>query len=724
MAPVQPFIEPSIDSRRLSRTGEIAAALGIGIALAVGWAMAETRGLLPLSGVFATVVGVGLMLRRRPTCALLVTSAIVLIAKLLLVADHEVVAVQSDAWSYVSMGGSEAPWSLLGASPGYPLWLWVCMHLGVPQRIAIEVVFFCASALWAAGTGSRFGGTVGYAAVLAATVLSPSTYFMFDQALSDGLSAALTLAALGATSYVLTAERQRRQWLGLVVLGLLLGFMELTRKESVLVYGGMLLLFVALIVWAIVMEARPWRIAVGSAMFKTFVVGLCCVAVILPVVWIHEHELGVSALSIAELPSHTGLLTRLASIDDGEPGIRFVPVRQEAIALAFRNSPTLARFEPVVDARDNPYRKESERVLALPGEIGAGWIWHIFNAAAPMVGIKTAAKLDATYRQVNAELDASFASGTLKKRFVLHPLIGATPSVWLPFLPAGIGHVLDAATIKSKPPIDQAFELELFNRVCVRRVSLIPDPDGSVQGWAYASRGQLGQVEVLGPANAAGQMPDPILARRVDRPDVQAAFRREGVVMPLDVGFVTRIPVARVRDNRLRFQLDGKSFMTTAPFETNRVATIDTATSGGRIVYAFDALPQPVARDLSGWRMQAIFAAIDAYDSPLFWSVVAAGTLTTLLLSFVGTHASRRERVVRQLVMFTLASWMIARLMLYAVVDAAGWGAEPRYVQLAGIIAVTLLVLSIITLAQRAAAAVLRKGTAGARNGQIVTTSA
>ena len=64
------------------------------------------------------------------------------IAKLILVAQSEIVSIQDDSAVYASQ--SLGRW-VLGYPQGYPIWLILCRAFEFPQRIAIEILFLLAA---------------------------------------------------------------------------------------------------------------------------------------------------------------------------------------------------------------------------------------------------------------------------------------------------------------------------------------------------------------------------------------------------------------------------------------------------------------------------------------------------------------------------------------------------------------------------------------------------
>ena len=643
-------------------------------------------------------------MQRRGTMSVVPITLLVLLGKLILTSQNEMAATPNDAWSYVAMGGSSAPWNVIGPSAGYPIWLWLGTQSGLPQRVAIELLLIACSTLLASGIGWRLGGLLGYTVILLLAVFSPASFFLFDEALSDGMFACLNLAAVGLASHLLLTSRPSR-WLGMLSFGFVLGCLEVTRKETPLLFVSYGLLFCGLVYSSrTTMRPTTWARAIAGSSREVAVAGGATVVVVLALSFAHYEADGLWTGSTADMASHTAMLKRLASIETDRPAIRFVPISHEARRLAYEASPTLARFRSAVEAPDNPYLVESQRVLGMPGEIGAGWIWHLFNAAGPVVGYRSAHDLDVAYGHVNDELDAAFAGGKLRHEFVLHPLFGSNPAVWLPYVPSGIQHVV--VNMRSAIPRtpDPGFDVDLFDRVLLRRFALLPNRSDAIRGWAYAKHGTMTEIDVASLRQADSGWATAVAASRTERPDVQAAYVKEGDLLPIDNGFTALVPISTSNDYRLRFTVAGRRFVTDHELVPGKVATIE-AGDGNQIVFAVDRLPES-SFSLPRWRVDLMNQAIAWYRNGWLWSAMATIVTVTFATLLLRARSSQSAGAIAVIVL--LVGWLAARLAFYALIDAAAWGAEPRYVQLSGMLAVIATGASLLAFARFALPTLVR----------------
>lgn len=639
--------------------------------------------------------------KKHAATGYLIFTLCVLIAKLVLVAGNEIVSEHSDAWSYIN-AASEFPRSSVGANPGYPGWLWISMVLGVPQRIAIEILFVFSGAVFSMALGRFAFGFVGYALLLLLTVFSPVSYFLFDRALSDGMYICLSLMAVGWSVLCLQTGRRAVRWALLLLLGLTMGGMALTRSEVPLLVVAMLSLAALSIFLLIRVDQARWSEACVKTFFRFGFSSLIATMMVFGVMSIHWYLEGVWAQTLSGLPAHTNLLARLAAIKVQAPHQRFVPISREARFLAYQNSPTLSQLRPIIEAADNPYKLESERVLGMAGEVGAGWIWHIFNDAAAKHGIKTVRELDRFYRQANAELDTAFTDGKLGKEFVLQPLLGSDSSVWLPFIRDGLSNVLVGATRAPEPQMDADFESNFFDRICLRRSALMQKNEGLIKGWAFAKRNKLSGI-VVEPGTASGaQSAAPALfsATHFARPDVQEGFRKEGLNIPLDSGFAARIPLRANQPIRLRFTLeDGQ--VATADHPVVDQVRVATASAGTDVVFGIDTLPSDTGQVKSGWRGQVMQTALGIYRNRSLWVVALILAVSGFCVLAWRATAGDKPALISLAGALLIASWIVFRLGFYAVIDAAAWGAEPRYVLMSGLFLSTLAVTGLLACFRR-----------------------
>lgn len=611
------------------------------------------------------------------------TSVLLIVVKLSLVSRNEIIAVADDSAGFVrhSLEGLGE----LGPPIGYSLWLWLIREAAVPQRLAIELLY-CGACICLAMVLARTMGLLLSIAALAALILSPATFYLFDRALSDPLFLCLTLFSAALSIVVLnnaTEVRENRHALA-VALGVLLGVMAVTRNESPLTLGWIL--------WLGVLHFCAGKLAAStSAAAKASIqliltVGLAYAVVSLSPRFYYQAAKGVWAESIATLPSHMRLLRGLASIEDGEPPLRHVAVSKKARDLAYQASPTLRTLVPFIERPDNMYVRASHDVGELPeGEIGSGWIWHVFNdaAIATMTGERTPVRLDAFWNQVNNELGAAFQSGQLASRTVVHPLLG--PGVFQPFsrLPQGMAAAFNGSFNFTPRGTDQGFISTLFDQACMRRAWLTPPAieTARIVGWVFADspnaerpRVQLGHEQ---PTTATTTWSD---LEVTPKDDVSRAFAKD---LRRDVqafGFAGEVIVPRASKLVVRYRLGLVEVVDLAPV-VNKVEKHAVSENGQHFVYrALDRFERSSRAEEGeirlSWMGKATSSSGWQFAKPVFAFVV----LAPFVLVFV---ARLRSTVCIHPCFFAsllLAGLVTQRLAFYALINENAWVIEPRYV--------------------------------------------
>lgn len=644
---------------------------------------------LRLTGVQLSDPG-PLLIRWQPRIVLAVILSVVLL-KFFLIANQEIVTELHDALNYVTQADRLGVNFGLG-STGYTVWLAACKALSVPQRIAIELLWLASAAFLCLQIFP--GGRKRWAlvAVFAAAVFAPQTFHLFDRALTDGYFICLTALLLGLSIRVFRGDGLRRRLPALIGMGAVLGLMAITRNEGVL-----LLAFLA--AWALLLGlydawggVRPMRKILAGVAGALAVAGLF--ASILPgaVVLFNGWRYGVRTLSFVEMPSHMRLLKALAQIETGERNSRFVPISRRAREIAYAQSPTLAAFAPEVEDPGTSFQKESLAAIGRPGEVGAGWIWHVFNSAAGPLGLAFPRDLDATYRQAIREIEKGFQAGSYKRRFVPHPFLGGDASAWLPYLGAGFSHAVQCVLTPSERRGEadlSAADRSLFDRVCLRRTSLT-QRTACVRGWAFSTDANHPITSV---STKTPPRPDNGVSVNLPRRGLRSPAPHDQVPVPPRPGFEAFASIKNEGDwFKLAFFSGPEWVGEIGEFDHDKSYTI----SGkyGDIVVGLDAIETNGFRSASPLRESAKRILLKAAASPAVWiaGMVAGCLALGVLVIFRKREASRLWIVSAGVLLI----WSVIRLGFYSLISAAAWPAEPRYLQntaIFGMLAVVILIV-------------------------------
>lgn len=617
--------------------------------------------------------------------------------KLLLVANQEIVLESCDALGYVSQANQIDVNFGLGAT-GYTVWLWLVKLLSIPQRIGIELLWLTSAGFLSFSIFPRGRKRWMVLPVFLAAALIPQTYYLFDRALTDGYYLCLSAMALGFSIRALCGSNLRVRLPSLAGLGVFIGLMAITRNEGIL-----LLSF--LVGWAVLLGVHDWRSkkkpakdALIGAIRTLAVAGAFAIVIPTGLVLHNGWRYGVFTLNFPEMPSHMRLLKSLAAIDTGEPNPRFVPISRKAREMAYTQSPTLARFREEVENPANIYHKSSQAAIGLPGEIGGGWIWHVFNAAAPSLGITSFQVLDSTYRQATVEINEGFRSGKLQRRFVPHPFLGKDISMWAPHLGSGFLHALKCV-IEPIWPMDDAeltpFERSMFDRACLRRISLANNTV-RIQGWVFSKNPDF---PITGISTSEGSMAKDAASVSDPRLDVQQTQSKGDFKPPSGCGFTLSTTILKRGDWFVLSLFSGSELVgKSTEFESGKTYLL--AGKHGEIVMRIDVLA-PSYRDKSSLMEQFKVIALRLASSAPMWAFgLLLGFAGLLVFLFVRQSSSGCPWLAEAAI---VAVWAASRLMFYSLISAAAWEAEPRYLQNTAVFGILALVVLTVGATDRVA---------------------
>lgn len=621
----------------------------------------------------------------------------VVLLKILVVSKNEILALADDSAGFVKFvhyGITD-----LGPPVGYPLWLMLSQLLGVPQRVAVELLYILAC--WFLCRAAK--PTVGQGAMLALYVLlvfSPVTFHLFDHALSDSVHVSLVILSVALSVQLLHrlgggASTGGLLWLGL---GSVFGYMAIVRNESqlLLVWATWLAL---LCLW--ILRQSPSRrygeLIRGGALAAGVALSLASG----PAVF-HGVVDGVWGSTMSQMPSHMRLLRNLASIDI-RPHERHVSVSSQARALAYAHSPTLARLRDTVERADNSYVLASQHQGGLPaGEIGNGWIWHVFNDAAiqQLPNPRTVGNLSRFWGQVNAELEAAFSEGRLQRRSVVHPLIAGDLGTVFASMPVGILQAYRKIFDFMPAVADQGFARDIFDEVCLRRTDLVQTPNSraSLRGWVLpvdASVVLLG-VQVAG-GNSSDGVQSWMNAHLTARDDVSAAFSNEWGRAVHASGFELNSVDVPPGPLTIRY-LTNRGVVTDGVGHLGTVQRWDIDGSEA-LLSALDYLERAVPSQ--AWIGLNAQSALAGWGG---WSIVLWLGPFVLIFALVGgasrSIGARSENNVRQLwiVLLFIFGIVVQRLTFYGIMNELAWQIEPRYVAPLFALLIVLLIMSLILL--------------------------
>lgn len=602
--------------------------------------------------------------------------------KLFLVSGNEIIAVPNDSAVFIQhvLVGLDQ----LGAPSGYPLWLWLVGLVGFPQRVAIEI-FYLLSCFFLSFTMIRGFGRLGALILFVVLALNPVTYYLFDNALSDPLYLCLGFVALGfsAVLFQCIVSKNKSAMRASVGFGFVLGLMGVVRNEDILLMGW---LFAFFLITVLFLGRKLFAVDSGKFFFPLFVVSVFLFFAVsgAPSVF-HYLSNGVWTKTMASMPSHMRLLRNLAKIDSGDGAVKYVTVSKKSRELAYAVSPTLELLRGHIERPDNMYVEASHRVGGLPlGEIGVGWIWHVFNDAALSVipNPKTVKDLDEFWVNTNREIEAAFNAGRLKSRFVIHPFVKA--GVFEPFsnILDGVSVAMDKAFKFCPFQSDQGFEPEAFDKVCNRRAALVSGVGKvklKIQGWVFSKDKEERILSVqLGIMNLKKGTTEWFDLEKVARPDVDAAFSKEMGICVSSYGYSVEMDHERNSKILLRY-VSSSGEIVEKNFKTNSVESlfIESGTNLYRGIDLFELGNHADRSDMRRWLQTAVIDFSGWWLVKwVFFLLAAGGFILFLVLLYFRFICRDSLSAFIGVFVFVL---IVLRLIFFALLNENSWEIEPRY---------------------------------------------
>ncbi len=613
------------------------------------------------------------------------TVLMICFTKLFLVGTNEIISIANDSVNYLRQ--SHEAIREIGSPQGYPFWLALSSSIGMPQRVAIELLYLFAS-VTVVLTLSRIAGRFFALILLVTLAFLPATFFLFDNALSDGFFTCMTLIAAALSIGVLLDQDASKFyfWKRLLFLAFVLGCMLITRNEDYLVVGW--------IFWLIGCRSllrrqnRPLKQVLREA-------ALCATLLLLGTFFLggvvssyHFITKGIFARTISTLSSHMELLKNLASIDSGVPITR-VPITKAQRETAYLASPTLKRLRGHIENPENMYQLASFRAGIPLGEIGAGWVWHVFNdAASQEISHSTLKDLDEFYLSINSEIKEGFKLGTIEEKFIFHPLVAGNTSGLLANIPESVVSVFKGLLESSTWQPDNVFESNLFDSACLRRASLIDFPayGGKVQGWAFVDHAGNSIVKVeIGVYEA----PKGVASARwfttelIARPDVINAFAVGGRTLPEVCGFRTKLPRVLGEEIVARYFFSDGSYLLTPPLVANKVTSLkhESTVKFIEIVQGVDLVGDVILTTYHNnirHKLQEWLADVFAKCFPYILAIILTMTaISVFLCKKISGHDQILDLYLA--VVIFVGGIFSQRILLYIFVDAVGWDVNTRY---------------------------------------------
>ena len=585
--------------------------------------------------------------------------------RLYLTGDRDILALNAphDEFWYVATafnriwGGSYSEMTLIHL-PAYAVWLMGVDLVGIPARLAIDLAWLVACGYLAYALHRLTQVTWAAVALFVFLTFHPYVIRIFDRALAETLLTVLSTAVLAA-GIELWNRRQERLSAGrcgaMLVYAVGFGAAYYTRSEGVVLLVPLGLL--ALLSWV---DRRHWWSPASRRSLVIPLLGLPLLATMLLGLSFsvaNYSKWGVWACQELDAPGYRSAMAALNSIDTG-PTPKQITVTQEMLALGFQTSPTLRELQPAMaGAAGQQWVAIASPYVSAKGEIANGWFYWALRDVAARSGWHTSAALaEHKYAAVATELQQAFADGRLKKRFVLSSFVDPALRKWAPDLPASLRRILllviRPAVENLETPEENASPAQ-FSKYMAVTSRRAPALAATVGGWVTAPVGSLvgldgegGQViwQNVGPA-------------RADLPGAYGfLISAQGFKAPATLHL--RMPEGRVVSVAL------------SALQPGRVTELAQVGSSSHLRVGVDRLEVDEPRRRGGRFIQRI-------------GVLYVGLHYLLCAAFVifcALWLIRRTRSAESMLLMLLAAAMVARVGLFAILDASSWsGSQARY---------------------------------------------
>lgn len=585
--------------------------------------------------------------------------------RLYLTGDRDILALNAphDEFWYVDAAFNRIWWGSYNEMtlihlPTYSVWLMGVDLLGIPARLAIDLVWLLACGYLAYALRRLTGITWAALVLFIFLAFHPYTIRIFDRALAETLLTVLSTAVLAAGMELWNRRREgtsAARCCATLVYGIGFGAAYHTRSEGVV----LLLPLGLLALWSFVDRQHLWSDAsrhsllsplFGLPLLATVLLGLGFSAA-------NHAKWGVWASQELDAPGYRGAMAALNSIDTG-PTPKQITVTQEMLRLGFQASITLRELQPAMTGTTGQqWVAIASPYVSAKGEIANGWFyWALRDVAARSGWHASAALAELKYAAVATELQQAFADGRLKKRFVFSSFIDPDTRKWVPDLPASLGRIL-LLIIRPRAenleiPAENASLTQFSEYVAVtgRRA---PALAATVGGWVTAPlgsrvglNGENGQIfwQGLGPV----------------RPDVPDAY-----------GFLVSAQGFKAPDTLQVHTPEGRVLsVALSALQQGRVTELAQAglSSGLRVGVERLEIAEPRKR------ADRFLGRLGRFYVGLHYLICSA------IVMFGAIWLVRRTRTAESMLFMLLAAAISARVGLFAILDASSWsGSQARY---------------------------------------------
>ncbi|HEX8678472.1 MAG TPA: hypothetical protein VF683_00820, partial [Chthoniobacterales bacterium] len=388
-------------------------------------------------------------------------------------------------------------WTAFYRPAAYPLWVASVHKIGLPLRIATDLLQIGGFALIALALRYANVSRPVVWLFFALATLNPATFVLNNYSRADAFYAGAMAWFIGGLIVLLG-----RPSVGAAsVSALACAALWHAREESMLLPP----LVISYVLAAYVLRrarTNDWQRALRGLGAPAVVFVVLAIALVAAINTANYRRFGGFAKSEMTSPDYAAAYRALLRIRPARVD-RFVPVSREAIEKAFGVSPTFARLRRAYEGPVGQlWQSPTEYTTNLPGEIPAGWTRFALRSMAASIGVhRDPERARKFYRRVAREINRACDEGKIPSRVVLSDFLDPGTMHFLRYVPESFARVVSvlfhqyAVTIDREDAVMEPRFRDLYDEMALRRTALSRIGQLRLIGWAF----QVGDpVEFVG----------------------------------------------------------------------------------------------------------------------------------------------------------------------------------------------------------------------------------
>jgi hypothetical protein len=293
-------------------------------------------------------------------------------------------------------------------SPGYALFLAAAHHLGAGRVVAEGLLSLLAAYVTASAfVRLRASRLLAGAAAACVTLAPGSLQGCADHAVREGIYGSQTILALALAARLLAPDAVARRFAGSCALGIVIGWLWLTREEGLWILPALGLLAAGLL--RIELRRSAWRRSLGVVAFLLVPPAVLPLAMWRAVEWKNEVHYGVPIVCELRDPDYEAAVRAIGRVVDARPGERDA-LDPELYVKLFEVSPLMRELRAELDGATHraPFMVDGN------GQRTFNFFCWALRTAASRAGWHTSLpNAKAAYRQLAREIEAAAASGSI-----------------------------------------------------------------------------------------------------------------------------------------------------------------------------------------------------------------------------------------------------------------------------------------------------------------------